>query len=156
VLEGTNSAVLREFEARAKTKVNPEPFLLRKAGVGFHSVSSLDFRRLLGDPDHTPENLRAKVQGFSSPVRDSFELAPKDEAQGAWSAFQGVPNGGSRDTRVAQIGPRPVEWPRTSRRGVESADGVRPSGPPSVALPGAPPHPRSGSGVRLQEHTRRD
>jgi type I restriction enzyme M protein len=73
VLEPTKAAVLKEFEARSKAKVNPEAFLLRKAGVGFYNTSPLDLRRLLGDQDHIAENLRAYVQGFSAPVRDIFE-----------------------------------------------------------------------------------
>lgn len=48
VLEGTKSAVLEEFETRAKTKVNPEPFLLRKAGFGFCNVHLSPRRRIRG------------------------------------------------------------------------------------------------------------
>jgi len=73
VLEPRKAAVLKELEARVKAKVNPEPFLLRKSGVGFYNISSLDLRRLLGDQDHIAENLRAYVQGFSAAVRDVFE-----------------------------------------------------------------------------------
>jgi type I restriction enzyme M protein len=73
VLEPTKATVLKEYEARTKAKVNPEPFLLRKSGAGFYNTSALDLRRLLGDQDHIGENLRAYVQGFSQPVRDIFE-----------------------------------------------------------------------------------
>jgi type I restriction enzyme M protein len=73
VLEPTKAAVLEENKLRTKAKVNPEPFLLRKAGVGFYNTSPLDLRKLLGDQDHVGENLRAYVQGFSAPVRDLFE-----------------------------------------------------------------------------------
>jgi type I restriction enzyme M protein len=73
VLAPTKEAVLKESAVRTKAKVNPEPFLLRKAGVGFYNVSPLDLKKLLGDQDHIGENLRAYVQGFSAPVRDNFE-----------------------------------------------------------------------------------
>jgi type I restriction enzyme M protein len=65
--------VLKEKAERSKAKVNPEPFLIRKAGVGFYNTSPLDLRKLLGDQDHIGENLRAYVQEFSGPVRDIFE-----------------------------------------------------------------------------------
>ncbi|MCY3002718.1 MAG: class I SAM-dependent DNA methyltransferase, partial [Planctomycetota bacterium] len=73
VLEKTKAAVLKEHAERSRAKVNPEPFLIRKAGVGFYNTSPLDLRKLLGDQDHIGENLRAYVQGFSGPVRDIFE-----------------------------------------------------------------------------------
>jgi len=73
VLEKTKAAVLKEHAERTRAKVNPEPFLIRKAGVGFYNTSPLDLRKLLGDQDHIGENLRAYVQGFSGPVRDIFE-----------------------------------------------------------------------------------
>ena len=53
--------------------MNPEPFLLKKAGQFFFNTSPLDMKKLMGDQDHIGENLRAYVQGFSSPVRDIFE-----------------------------------------------------------------------------------
>src|SRR5258705_1875028 len=73
VLDPTKDAVLKELAARTKAKVNPEPFLLRKSGVGFYNTSPLNLRRLLGDQEHIGENLRAYVQGFSTPVREIFE-----------------------------------------------------------------------------------
>jgi len=73
VLEETKAAVLKEHAERTKAKVNPEPFLIRTAGVGFYNTSPLDLKKLLGDQDHIGENLRAYVQGFSGPVRDIFE-----------------------------------------------------------------------------------
>jgi len=73
VLEKTKAAVLKEHAERTKAKVNPEPFLIRTAGVGFYNTSPLDLKKLLGDQDHIGENLRAYVQGFSGPVRDIFE-----------------------------------------------------------------------------------
>ena len=73
VLEPTKAAVLAEKEKREKAKLNPEPFLLKKAGVTFYNTSPLDLKKLMGDQDHIGENLRAYIQGFSAPVRDIFE-----------------------------------------------------------------------------------
>ncbi len=72
VLAPTKAAVLAEFAARTKAKVNPEPFLLRKSGLHFFNTSPLDLKKLLGDQDHIGENLRAYIEGFSPAVRDIF------------------------------------------------------------------------------------
>ena len=73
VLEKTKAGVLAEFEKRKATKVNPEPFLLKKAGHLFFNTSPLDMKKLMGDQDHIKENLYAYTQGFSPNVRDIFE-----------------------------------------------------------------------------------
>lgn len=73
VLAPTKAAVLVEKETREKAGLNPEPFLLRKAGQFFYNTSPLDLKRLMGDQDHIAENLRAYMQGFSPAVRDIFE-----------------------------------------------------------------------------------
>ncbi len=73
VLEGTKAAVLAENAAKTQAGLNPEPFLLRKAGQSFFNVSPLDMKKLVGDQDHIRENLYAYVQGFSASVRDIFE-----------------------------------------------------------------------------------
>ncbi|MCC7014205.1 MAG: SAM-dependent DNA methyltransferase [Planctomycetes bacterium] len=73
VLEKTKAAVLKEHVERSKAKVNPEPFLIRKAGVAFYNTSKLDLGTLLGDQDNIGENLREYVSAFSGPVRDIFE-----------------------------------------------------------------------------------
>ena len=73
VLAPTKAAVLAELAARTKAKVNPEPFLLRKAGQHFYNTSPLDLKKLVGDQDHIGENLRAYLQAFSPTVRDIFE-----------------------------------------------------------------------------------
>jgi type I restriction enzyme M protein len=52
VLEPTKKAVLAEYEARTKAKVNPEPFLLRKARVSFYNTCPMDLKALMGDQDH--------------------------------------------------------------------------------------------------------
>ena len=73
VLAPTKKAVLAELALREKAGVNPEPFLLKKAGLKFVNTSALDLRTLMGDQDHIAENLRAYIQGFSASVRDIFE-----------------------------------------------------------------------------------
>src|SRR3978361_2184569 len=47
VLEATKPAVLAEFDAKTKADLNPEPFLLRKAGQSFYNTSPLDLAKLL-------------------------------------------------------------------------------------------------------------
>lgn len=73
VLEATKASVLEEFEAWTKAGLNPEPFLLRKAGTSFYNTSKLDLTRLLGDQDHIRQNLYAYIQAFSPAARDIFE-----------------------------------------------------------------------------------
>jgi len=73
VLEPTKQAVLKEKEAKEKAGLNPDPFLLRKAGQSFFNTSPLDLPRLLGDQDHIRQNLYAYVQAFSPEARDIFE-----------------------------------------------------------------------------------
>jgi type I restriction enzyme M protein len=73
VLEATKAAVLAELAARTKAGVNPEPFLLRKAGQTFYNTSPLDLKKLLGDSEHIAQNLFSYVQAFSPSVRDVFE-----------------------------------------------------------------------------------
>jgi len=73
VLAPTKAAVLAEFEARSKSGVNPEPFLRRKAGQSFFNTSTMDLKKLLGDPANVGQNLHAYIQGFSAEVRDIFE-----------------------------------------------------------------------------------
>jgi type I restriction enzyme M protein len=73
VLEPTKAAVLAEKAKREKAGVNPESFLLKKAGQHFYNTSPLDMKKLMGDQDHIGENLRAYIQQFSAPVRDIFE-----------------------------------------------------------------------------------
>jgi type I restriction enzyme M protein len=73
VLEATKPAVLKEFEAKTQAGLNPEQFLLRKAGQSFYNTSPLDLTKLLGDQDHIRQNLYAYVQAFSPAARDIFE-----------------------------------------------------------------------------------
>ncbi|MCI1015985.1 SAM-dependent DNA methyltransferase [Herbaspirillum sp. C7C2] len=73
VLEASKPDVLKEFDAKTKAGLNPEPFLRRKAGTSFYNTSPLDLVKLLGDQDHIRQNLYAYVQAFSPEARDIFE-----------------------------------------------------------------------------------
>lgn len=73
VLEPTKEAVLAEHAAKTATGINPEPFVVRKAGQSFYNVSKLDMQLLMGDQDNIAANLYAYIQGFSADVRDIFE-----------------------------------------------------------------------------------
>lgn len=73
VLEPTKEAVLAEHAAKTAQGMNPEPFVLRKAGQSFYNTSKLDMRKLMGDQDNIAQNLFAYIQAFSPDVRDVFE-----------------------------------------------------------------------------------
>jgi type I restriction enzyme M protein len=73
VLESTKADVLAEKAAKEALGVNPEPFMLRKAGHSFYNTHALDMAKLLGDQDNIRENLFAYIQAFSPAVRDIFE-----------------------------------------------------------------------------------
>ena len=73
VLDATKPAVLAEFAKRQAAGVNPEPFILRKAGQSFYNTSPLDMKTLMGDPDNIAQNLFGYVQGFAPAVRDVFD-----------------------------------------------------------------------------------
>lgn len=73
VLEATKPAVLAELDTKTKAGLNPDPFLLRKAGQSFYNTSPLDLVKLLGDQDHIRQNLYTYVQAFSPAARDIFE-----------------------------------------------------------------------------------
>lgn len=49
VLEATKAEVLAEKELRESAGLNPEQFLLKKAGLLFYNTSPLDMKRLMGD-----------------------------------------------------------------------------------------------------------
>ncbi len=73
VLESTKEAVLAEYAEKQKAGINPEPFILRKAGQSFYNTSPLDMRKLMGDPENISANLYSYVQGFAPSVRDVFD-----------------------------------------------------------------------------------
>ena len=90
VLEATKPAVLAEVAKRQRAGVNPEPFLLKKAGQHFFNASPLDMKTLMGDQDHVRENLFEYLKGFSENVRDIFArfevagLCKRDELVELW------------------------------------------------------------------------
>jgi type I restriction enzyme M protein len=73
VLAPTKDAVLAELANRQAQGMNPEPFLLRKAGQTFYNTSPLNMKTLLGDQDNIGANLYSYIQAFSPDVRDIFE-----------------------------------------------------------------------------------
>lgn len=73
VLESTKDAVLAEYAEKQVAGINPEPFVLRKAGQSFYNTSPLDMKKLMGDPDNISANLFSYVQGFAPSVRDVFD-----------------------------------------------------------------------------------
>ena len=73
VLEATKPDVLAEKAKREKAGLNPEPFLIKKAGQLFFNTDTHDLKKLMGDQDNLGENLRKYVAGLSAPVRDIFE-----------------------------------------------------------------------------------
>lgn len=72
VLEPTKAAVLAEQADKTQAGLNPEPFLLRKAGQSFYNTSPMDLKKIAGAPDDINHNLFSYVQGFSPAVRDIF------------------------------------------------------------------------------------
>jgi type I restriction enzyme M protein len=62
VLEPSKNSVLDEKALREGQGLDPEPFLLRKAGQNFCNTSPLSMKRLMGDQDNIGENLRAYIQ----------------------------------------------------------------------------------------------
>ncbi|MDP2081384.1 MAG: class I SAM-dependent DNA methyltransferase [Pseudotabrizicola sp.] len=73
VLSPTKDAVLAELATRKAQGMNPEPFLLRKAGQTFYNTSDLNMKTLMGDQDNIAANLYSYIQAFSPDVRDIFE-----------------------------------------------------------------------------------
>jgi type I restriction enzyme M protein len=73
VLASTKDAVLAEDADKTRAGVNPEPFLLRKAGQSFYNTSHLNMKKLIGDQDHIAQNLYTYIQAFSPSVRDIFD-----------------------------------------------------------------------------------
>lgn len=77
VLEPTKAKVLAE-NAKLKVK-NVDPVLRRVAGQAFYNTSPLDFKKLLGDPDHIAANLRSYIAKFSDNAADILTNFAFDE-----------------------------------------------------------------------------
>jgi type I restriction enzyme M protein len=73
VLEPTKDNVLERAKSLKGKVENVEPVLRSVAGQQFYNTSPLDFRRLLDDPNHIADNLRAYIGGFSESARDVIE-----------------------------------------------------------------------------------
>ncbi|MHB8589378.1 MAG: N-6 DNA methylase [Candidatus Dormibacteraceae bacterium] len=71
VLDRTKDAVLAA--AVGLTPEAAEVVLPRITGVPFYNTSSLDFKKLLADPNHIAAGLRSYVSAFSSEARATFE-----------------------------------------------------------------------------------
>ena len=65
--------MLSEMELREAGGLNPEPYLLNKAGMLFYNTSRLDMKVMMGDHDYIGVILWAYIQAFSPAVKDSFE-----------------------------------------------------------------------------------
>jgi type I restriction enzyme M protein len=73
VLEPTKDDVLKRAKSLKGKVENVEPVLRAVAGQQFYNTSPLDFGRLLDDPNHIADNLRAYIGGFSDAARDIIE-----------------------------------------------------------------------------------
>jgi type I restriction enzyme M protein len=73
VLESSKDSVLERAKSLKGKVENVEPVLRSVAGQQFYNTSPLDFRRLLDDPNHIADNLRAYIGGFSDAARDIIE-----------------------------------------------------------------------------------
>lgn len=74
VLASTKTAVLAELDTKSKAGLNPDAFLLRKAGnKTFYNKSPLDLGKLLGDQDNIRANLYDYTRAFSPAALDIFE-----------------------------------------------------------------------------------
>lgn len=76
VLAESKDAVVAEAKRRAGGKIEGDALdskLNTVAGHRFHNRSELDFKKLLGDPDHINEHLQTYINGFSANVRKIFD-----------------------------------------------------------------------------------
>ena len=85
VLEGTKDAVLAEYAAKKQAGVNPEPFLLRKAGQTFYNTSPMDMRKLVGDMIAAPFVIRRA--DVLMPVRNRLVFT---ESNLKWQSIAGT------------------------------------------------------------------
>lgn len=87
MLEPTKQEVLKQHE-RFKGKLdNLDPILRKASGYAFYNTSPYTFERLLEDPPHLADNLKAYINGFSENMREVIErfdfrntIAKLDEA----------------------------------------------------------------------------
>ena len=98
VLEPTKAAVLEEKALREGQGLDPEPFLLRKAGHNFCNTSPLDMKRLMGDGDNIAENLRSRRSGSSASSGGGGSSSGRYRCKeiGSWSKAQDLLRQGHR------------------------------------------------------------
>ena len=118
VLEPTKAAVLAELAAKKKAGLNPEPFLLRKAGQLFYNTSPLDMKKLMGDQDHIErEPLRLHPGVLARGARHLRELRFPHPDRPARQGQAALP--GHREVRQHRPAPRrgraTPRWARSSR-----------------------------------------
>ena len=65
VLAPTKAAVLAEKATKEPLGIDPEPFLLRVAKLGFVNTSPFDLKTLMGDQDNLLTNLAAYIRGYA-------------------------------------------------------------------------------------------
>ncbi len=74
ILEPTKEQVLQEHERLQKEGIEKiGPFLTSITGRQFYNTSSLNFSRLLDDPNNIKINLESYLSGFSANARDIFD-----------------------------------------------------------------------------------
>jgi type I restriction enzyme M protein len=87
VLEPTKQEVLKQHARYKGELANTDPILRRASGWVFYNTSPFTFERLLEDPHHLADNLKAYINGFSENMREVIErfdfrntIAKLDEA----------------------------------------------------------------------------
>jgi type I restriction enzyme M protein len=74
VLEPTKTQALTRYSLlRERGVENVAPQLSRASGFAFYNTSRFTFERLLEDPPHLADNLRAYINGFSDNMREVLE-----------------------------------------------------------------------------------
>ncbi len=110
VLGSNKEAVLAEHSDKQKTGINPEPFLLHKAGQSFYNTSLMDMKRLMSDQDYIKKSLYAYIQGFApayrrvyrvdwGSARDAVTSGPRRRLR-QWCYRPGTAQGGSAGQEI--------------------------------------------------------
>ncbi len=73
VLETAKPKVLETAKNLPRSLKNRDPILEKAAGQAFYNTSKLDLPKLLDDPEHAGDNLRAYIAGFSPGARNVIE-----------------------------------------------------------------------------------
>lgn len=72
-LADTKPQVLARYDQIKDRFDNLEPILRKVSGQQFYNTSEFDFERLLDDPAHVADNLRAYIRGFSPGAQEVIE-----------------------------------------------------------------------------------